>query len=80
MKLRINRQDVCDIPAPRKTGGGRIEFLVTAEWNRVPPGKAEIVDEKGGSRPVKLAARRVGFREVWVTATYLDREMEGGAV
>ncbi len=79
MKLRINRQDVCDVNQPRTDKKEKIEFLVPAEWNRVPPGKAEIIDESGRTRPVKLSAQRVGFRETWVTATFLDQRAEGGA-
>jgi hypothetical protein len=79
MKLRINNKEICDVDSPRKAGVNGIEFLVTAEWNRVPPGKAEIVDDKGKARPVTLMARRVGYREVWIKATYQDSEMAGGA-
>jgi|GEM_PF-5146236 len=79
MKLRINRQDVCEVNQPRMDKKEKIEFLVPAEWNRVPPGKAEIIDEAGRARPVKLSAQRVGFRETWVTATFLDQKAEGGA-
>ena len=79
MKLRINRKDVADIVSPRQVGEN-LNFLIMADWKRIPPGKAEIVDDNGKKRPVKLLARKVGFQEVHITATYLDQaEGEAGA-
>jgi hypothetical protein len=78
MKLRISRKDICDVIFDPKPGEPHVEFLVTEKWVRIPAGKAELVDEKGKARPVKLTARRVGFHETWVRAEFLDREMGAG--
>ena len=79
MKLRINRKDVADIVSPRHVGDN-LNFIIMADWKRIPPGKAELVDDKGKARPVKLMARKVGFQEIHIQATYTDiKEGEAGA-
>jgi hypothetical protein len=76
MKLRIGKKIVCDGITPISTGD-KVEFLMTADWIRVPKGKAEIVDDAGTARPVELSVRRVGFNELFVTATFTKDSKSG---